>query len=149
MQSLDFFHRANADYLERIYAQYQRDPQSLDEAWQAFFAGFEAGSDQSPNRPQSARDASRPPDWLAQRVYDLVHSYRELGHCVARLDPLGHDRPPHPLLALSESGLSDEDLDQQIDSSSFLGPAAATLRELVAQLQTTYCGTLGVEYMEI
>ena len=78
-----------------------------------------------------------------------MHSFRELGHCIAKLDPLGHDRPSHPLLDLSESGLSEADLDRKIATGNFLGPPAGTLRELLAQLRTTYCGTLGVEYMDI
>jgi len=40
-ERLDFVNRANADYIERLYEQYQRDPRSLDEFWQAYFAGFE------------------------------------------------------------------------------------------------------------
>ncbi|HEX5103178.1 MAG TPA: 2-oxoglutarate dehydrogenase E1 component [Pirellulaceae bacterium] len=86
---------------------------------------------------------------LAEGVADLIHSYRELGHCNARLDPLGHDRPPNPLLELSEFGLSDDDLDVPVTAASYLGPPPGTLRKLIQQLQTTYCGTVGVEYMEI
>src|SRR4051794_34124796 len=149
MQPLDFFHRANSDYLERLYAQYQGNPQSVDGQWQAFFAGIEAASIHSPRQLDSSGAQPRQPDWLDQRIYELVHSYRELGHCLAKIDPLGHDRPAHPLLALSESGLSEADLDLKIESSSFLGPPVNTLRELLAQLQATYCGPLGVEYMTI
>ena len=149
MQALDFFHRANVDYLEQLLAQYERDPFSLDGQWRAFFAGLQVGADgYVPPPPAHSRSEQRL-DRLNQAVFDLVHSYRELGHCAARLDPLGHDRPPQPLLALSESGLSEADLDQQIAPGNFLGPPAGTLRELLAQLTTTYCGTLGVEYMAI
>jgi 2-oxoglutarate dehydrogenase E1 component len=155
MQALDFFHRANADYLEQLYAEYQRDPMALDHYWQAFFGGFEAGFEQPGRSLDSGSTGNaggrtrEPLDRLTQGVFDLVHSYRELAHCTARLDPLGSERPAHPLLALSESGLSDEDLDHPIQTSSFLGPRAATLRELVAQLEATYCGTIGVETMSI
>ncbi|MEX2174003.1 MAG: 2-oxoglutarate dehydrogenase E1 component [Pirellulaceae bacterium] len=151
MQPLDFFHRANADYLERLHAQYRRDPHSVGREWQAFFAGFQAGSESSPTTRRPIGDERQPADdRLAEGAYDLVHSYRELGHCIAKLDPLGHDRPPHPLLELGEFGLSEADLDRPIGRpGNFLGPPAGTLRELRAQLTTTYCGTLGIEYMEI
>lgn len=149
MQALDFFHRANAGYLEQLHAQYERDPLSLGSQWRAFFAGLQAGSDYREPQQSAHGQAEQPLDRLSQGAYDLVHSYRELGHCVAKLDPLGHYRPPQPLLALSESGLSEVDLDQQIAPGSFLGPPAGTLRELLAQLTATYCGTLGVEYMHI
>jgi 2-oxoglutarate dehydrogenase E1 component len=149
MQALDFFHRANVEYLEQLHAQYERDPLSLDGQWRAFFAGLQAGSDDFMSQPPVPSQAEQSLDRLRQGTFDLVHSYRELGHCVAKLDPLGHNRPPHPLLALRESGLSEADLDQQIAPGNFLGPSAGTLRELLAQLTTTYCGTLGVEYMDI
>src|SRR5258708_2316712 len=138
MHSLDFFHRANAEYIERMQAQYDRDPESLSGEWKAFFAGFEAAD---PSPPTRARSCDEAPDRLAQGVADLVHSYRELGHCVARLDPLGHHGGPHPLLALNEFGFSRADLDRQIRSSAFLGPPGTTLRSLIEQLQATYCGS--------
>ena len=55
---------------------------------------------------------------LAQRVgtragpdiADLVHSYRELGHLVADLDPLGGSPREHPLLRLSELGFSEDEI---------------------------------------
>jgi 2-oxoglutarate dehydrogenase E1 component len=147
MYSLDFFHRANADYIQRLHAQYEHDPQSLSAEWQAFFAGFAAGAATTP--PALPVDTSTQTGRLSEGVFDLVHSYRELGHCVAKLDPLGHVCQPHPLLELSEFGLAEEDLELPIGPGSFLGPPAATLRELVAQLQATYCSTIGIEYMEI
>ena len=32
---------SNADYLDRLYQQYQRDPRSVDETTRAYFAGFD------------------------------------------------------------------------------------------------------------
>jgi 2-oxoglutarate dehydrogenase E1 component len=150
----DFLQRENADYLDRLYAQYQHQPGSLEAEWRAFFAGYEAGIElqagPAPHRGTQQAAARTPGDrGLADSVADLVHSYRELGHCNARLDPLGHRCPPHPLLELREFGLSQTDLSCAIDGTTFLGPPAATLGELLQQLQATYCGSLGVEYMDI
>src|ERR687893_122505 len=44
MERFDFVNRANADYIDRLYDQYQRDPRSLDLTWQAYFSGFEYAS---------------------------------------------------------------------------------------------------------
>ena len=41
MDTSDFINRSNAEYIERLYQQYQTDPRSLDLNWQAFFAGLE------------------------------------------------------------------------------------------------------------
>src|SRR6478672_3951537 len=44
MERFDFVNRANAEYIDRLYEQYQRDPRSIDPTWQAYFAGFEYAS---------------------------------------------------------------------------------------------------------
>ena len=55
--SFDIVNRANAEYIDQLYAQYQRDPRSLDAQWQAFFAGFDAGAarNQTPGGTRTGR----------------------------------------------------------------------------------------------
>jgi 2-oxoglutarate dehydrogenase E1 component len=147
MDSFDFVNRANAEYIDQLYQQYQRDPRSLDPQWRAFFAGYSAGSTgvTSPSVQAEAVAGGQ----LSVGVYDLVHSYRDLGHFVANLDPLGHNRTDHPLLHLSEFGLSTSDLDRPVIAGSFQGSTDGTLRDLIHKLRDTYCGTIGVEYIDI
>ena len=164
MPTIDVISRANSEYLERIYQQYQADPRTVSPEWRAYFAGFEMGKTDGPartdagrtvprssadGRPRAHPDSIDPALSLTVELADLVHSYRELGHYVANLDPLGHNRPSHPLLELSEFGLRLADLDRRVGASTFLGPTDGTLRDLIAKLRTTYCGTIGVEYMDI
>ncbi len=142
MERFDLINRANADYIDRLYEQYQRDPRSLDEAWQAYFAGFEsAGGRGIPSGGQHVP--------LTIGVHNLVHTYRELGHFIAHLDPLGHNRPSHPLLELSQFGMSEPDLNRIVGRADFYGPTDGTLRDLIEKLRDTYCRTIGVEYMDI
>jgi 2-oxoglutarate dehydrogenase E1 component len=79
----------------------------------------------------------------------LIYAYRDQGHRVARLDPLGEAPPAHPQLALEQFGLTEGDLDRVFDTGHLGGPARAPLREILAILQETYCGTIGVEYLHI
>jgi 2-oxoglutarate dehydrogenase E1 component len=144
---LDFVNRANADYIERLYEQYQRDPRSLDEFWQAYFAGFETAGGRG-FHPASGAEGEKPRA-LTLGVHNLVHSYRELGHFVAKLDPLGHDRPNHPLLELSQFNITAQDLDSHVGPASFKGPTDGTLRDLIEKLRATYCRTIGVEFTDI
>ena len=171
--ALDFVNRANADYIDQMQQKYQHDPRSVSEAWQAFFAGFEIGMSRSEGAadkaltdvastpsatgsPQSssvtskagghAVDANFP---ITMGVYDMVHSFRELGHICAKLDPLGHDRGDHPLLHMDNFGMHEGDLDRQVGQGSFVGETDGTLRDLLEKLKTTYCSTIGVEYTGI
>src|SRR5580658_2685067 len=149
MDTFDFVNRENSEYVDRMYQQYQRDPRSVDPRWQAFFAGFDLGLD------RTAAGATPPPteaadtDWSTAGVYDLVHSYRELGHFIAHLDPLGHDRPNHPLLELANFGITTAHLDRPVTGGGFSGWTGGTLRELIEKLRATYCRTIGVEFTGI
>ena len=151
MDYSDFINRANADYIERLYQQYQTDPRSVEAHWQAFFAGFEAGGGKaiSAGVQTVLPVGTEPPGGLGVESAELVRAHRELGHLIADLDPLGRHRTTHPLLELSEFGLSLEDLDRQCGSGGFQGAVDGTLRDLLAKLRQTYCGRLGVQYIEI
>jgi 2-oxoglutarate dehydrogenase E1 component len=144
-QRLDFIQQANAAYIEQVYARYRQDPDSVPEEWALFFAGFELAETRS-RVPIPEGPAARP----TGGAYALVMAYRELGHRVARLDPLGlAGSTREPLLELPSVGLTEADLDREVDWQPFRGARRGALRELVQALRETYCGTLGIEYMEL
>jgi 2-oxoglutarate dehydrogenase E1 component len=148
MEPFDFVNRANAEYIDRLHEQYLRDPRSVSEHWQAFFAGFNLGLTKSDAAAAAPIDGSGHVP-LTIGVYDLVHTYREVGHFCAKLDPLGHNRPDHPLLHLSNFGMTAADLDLVVGQGGFLGATDGTLRGLIEQLRRTYCNTVGVEFTGI
>jgi 2-oxoglutarate dehydrogenase E1 component len=138
---LDFIQRANADYIEGQYARYRDDPTSVPEDWALFFAGF----DWAEERPAARSTEAQP----AGGAFGLVQAYREFGHLIARLDPLGENLDTHPLLDLSNFGLGEADLERDHGPQPFAGTFHGTIAELIAALRETYCGSIGVEYMEI
>ncbi len=152
MRPFDFANRGNAEYIDQLYAQYQQDPSSVDQRWRDFFTGFDIAGGRSPGVAPAAPAAGETPPHervIALGVFDLVHSYRELGHFEATIDPLGAIRPPNPLLNLSEFNMSEADLDRQVGAGAFNGPTDGTLRDLVAKLRDTYCRNVGVEFTSI
>ncbi|KAB2863991.1 MAG: 2-oxoglutarate dehydrogenase E1 component, partial [Bauldia sp.] len=84
------------------------------------------------------------------RALMLIRAYRIRGHFHANLDPLGLEAPKdHEELDPRSYGFTDADYDRRIFLDHVLGLEFATLREMVAILQRTYCQTLGVEFMHI
>lgn len=94
----------------------------------------------------------------------LIRAYQDRGHEIANLDPLGvhafrRDVPQE--LDYKYHGFTDADLDRKLNllgTSSggnvgfldILGSRPTiTLRQVVTNLQKTYCGSLGVEYMHM
>jgi 2-oxoglutarate dehydrogenase E1 component len=147
MEPFDFVNRANAEYIDRLHEQYLKDPRSVSQHWQAFFAGFNLALTKPDGQTAPLESGTQIP--LTMGVFDLVHTYREVGHFCANLDPLGHDRPDHPLLHLSNFGMTAADLDRTVGHGSFLGATDGTLRGLIEALRRTYCGTVGVEFTGI
>jgi 2-oxoglutarate dehydrogenase E1 component len=84
------------------------------------------------------------------RALMLIRAYRIRGHLHANLDPLGLEPPKdHVELDPRSYGFTEADFDRKIFLDQVLGLKFATLREIIAILQRTYCQTLGVEFMHI
>ena len=84
------------------------------------------------------------------RALMLIRAYRIRGHLHADLDPLGMAQHPNDEeLDPRSYGFEEKDLDRKIFIDKVLGLEFATLREIIAILQRTYCQTLGVEFMHI
>jgi 2-oxoglutarate dehydrogenase E1 component len=84
------------------------------------------------------------------RALMLIRAYRVRGHLHAKLDPLGiNPRPSDEELHPSHYGFTDADWDRRIFIDHVLGLEFATVREIVAIVERTYCQTLGVEFMHI
>ena len=159
----------NVAYVEELYEQYLRDPDSVDVQWRDYFEQLPpvngAGVDVShsaiqaqfqsmarqPVRPIISSEASNEHERKQVQVLRLISAFRIRGHQQAALDPLSlMKREQFPDLTLSYHGLSEADLDTDFQSSTlFIGKEYTSLREIYATLSATYCGSIGVEYMHI
>jgi len=84
------------------------------------------------------------------RVDQLVRAYRERGHVLARLDPLGfREIVVHPELDPAHYGLSSEDLDERFSVQLGAEALSLPLREILARLREAYCGSTGIQYMHV
>ena len=100
--------------------------------------------------PAATQDEIRRATLDAIRAIMLIRAYRVRGHLAADLDPLKlEDKGPQPELGVEAYGFGPDDLDRPIFIDYVLGLETATLREILAILQRTYCSTIGVEFMHI
>ncbi|PRY92696.1 2-oxoglutarate dehydrogenase E1 component [Hasllibacter halocynthiae] len=84
------------------------------------------------------------------RALMLIRAYRIRGHLAADLDPLGfREKSDHPELDIRSYGFTDADLDRRIFIDNVLGLETATLREILALVRRTYCGTFALQFMHI
>ncbi len=157
-------HAENSLFLEENYEQWRINPKSVDANWQAFFEGFELGSQLEPdldsknnsNGKASKTNLNDPTpalpvvDPMQQgRLSHLLFAYRMLGHYIANLDPLGFNKRDLPELELHNFKFTDADLDREFNAGTAGGGGQKTLREILQILKDTYCRTVGAQYMHI
>ncbi len=147
MNPVSVSERANAGVIEEYHQRWLDNPDSVDPTWRAFFQGFTlGGGGQSP----TAVPAGAVVDSVKQSgVYYLINAYRAIGHIQAHLDPLSGPPPASPKLQLKQFRLGEADLDTAFDIGNSFGGGLVKLRDLLALLEQTYCGHVGVEYAHI
>jgi len=164
----------NLDYVEGLYESWLHDASAVPEEWQQYFSqlpSVEGGNSHDishqdivdqfrglPRRgtgnPQMLSD-SAPGSLLHEAkqvsVVQLISSYRVRGHQHAKLDPLGiMYRENVPDLELGFHGLSPSDLNLSFQTQPlFIEEETATLAEIVSDLESIYCSSIGYEYMAI
>ena len=161
---------ANAPFVEELYERYLLDPASVSPEWRAQFDAWQAsgkGRDvahtpvieafaRAAREPRAAAPAPGPLSAIdiehedkQAKVLMFIRAHRTTGSNYSRLDPLQRmDKEPIPELELESYGLGEADLDTEFSMGSFGNRRERRkLRDIVAMVRKTYCGTIGIEYM--
>jgi 2-oxoglutarate dehydrogenase E1 component len=159
----------NLAFVESLYEDYARDPNSVSADWQRYFADLSNGELRFPkprfgpsfkpfslfNPPAKGRDQVRAPladpqtAALQDRVYLLIRLFRVRGHRIAQFDPLGLPKETPPELKPEFFGFTEADMDLPVYSETFQYDGPLTLGSLLERLRNTYCRSIGVQYMHI
>ena len=160
MDKFSFLNAVHSQFVEDMYQQYLKYPDSLEPSWKSFFQGFdfaleqygdEAVSQVSQMASQAVVSGNVPEDVLKEfKVVNLIEAYRTRGHLFTKTNPVRDRRRYYPTLDIENFGLSKEDLPKKFNSATELGmPSASTLEDIVRHLNRVYCESIGVEYMHI
>ena len=167
MSNEGFFQQSNLQYFEKMYEEYKKDPNSVEDSLRHFFNGFDAAQTSIKVDVKTGRvTRSVPQEFLydmehsfvdgsqsttgdlQERVFELISAYRKYGHLQARTNPLAEPELSR-FLSLKEHGLSNEHLDQQFYAGSLPGSDRLPLRQIISQCEDAYCSSLAVEYVGI
>src|SRR5438552_227627 len=105
----------NLSFVEALFQDYLRDPDSVPPDWKEYFQGLSDGNGASskqkvaptsqqwsifnpPSHGNGAGSGDRTDAVLQERVDQLIRNYRVRGHIVARVDPLDVPRAKPPEL---------------------------------------------------
>ncbi len=157
---------SNAGFVENLYERFLEDPDSVEASWQKEFGDIHNGADfETPHSPvveRFAQLALKSQGRLAKlqgfteesvkkqsAVARLINHYRVRGHQIAANNPLGKTLPPPADMDPTYYGLSEPDMDTLFDTGALYGIDRLPLRDIIANLQEIYCGSIGAEYMHI
>ena len=156
----------NTAFIEDIYARYLDDPASVTAEWRQYFdtlqqdvapasAGAQtgapaAGAGIEPVPAQKAAIGVNTDNKKQASVLQLINAHRFRGHQQADLDPLKqYERPEVPELDPAYYNFTEEDLTRVFNTGSLFAPDELTLAEIFYIVKSTYCRTVGAEYMHI
>ena len=138
--------------IEELFIKFEKDPASVDESWRDFFKGFEfarAEYNGASNGSTAGSSAAAEAVTKEFNVINLINGYRMRGHLFTKTNPVRNRRKYKPDLGLDVFDLDEKDLDTVFQAGREIEIGPAKLRDIVSHLQTTYCQSIGVEYMFI
>jgi len=141
MKDFSYITNSHPGYIENLYRDYKKAPDSVDKDLKSFFDGFDyaldSGNGSSVDTQQLTKEFN---------VLRLIEGYRKKAHLIATTNPIRPRKNRHANLDLKYYDLSDADLNTPFVAGKFIHLEGATLKDIVAKLQRMYCGNIGFEY---
>ena len=151
--SHDYSYVSSSDnaYIDGLYTDYRRNPESVDSSWRQFFKGVEFALSQPEALGDSAGAATGTSANLGKefKVYRLIDAYRARGHLISTTNPIRERKNRFPHLDLEDFALTNADLEESFAIGEIVGKPNAKLKDIIAHLKSIYCESIGAEYMHI
>ena len=170
-----FLSKSNSAFIEQMYVGYINKDPNLPESWRNYFneIGEELDTivneingpswdpslnkisldnlEQTTNHKESIDQLEIMKSQANSiKAVAMIRSYRQRGHLIAKLDPLGLLKSEYLDELHPESfGFSKEDYKKKIYLDGVTNRQHSNIKEILEFLRSKYCGPLGYEYMHI
>lgn len=165
MDKYSYISNAHVAYIDELYEDYKKDPESIDQSWKTFFDGFEfaitkygedgdtEGQTGTPavNGNLATKGTMMDMEQLPKeiKVRALIHAYRSRAHLRSKTNPVRQRRDRRALLDLEDFGLSQNDLNTEFQAGNEIGIGTSKLSKIIESLKKIYEGSMGFEYLYI
>ncbi|MGI9229897.1 MAG: 2-oxoglutarate dehydrogenase E1 component [Gammaproteobacteria bacterium] len=167
----------NAAFIEALYEQYLENPDTVAPEWRDYFNSLNASAegqqgasetshtrvqqfflDAAKNKKQSQAQQSTAVTTESHlvdnkkqaSVLQLINAHRFRGHQQADLDPIRqYKRHEIPELDPNYYQFTEADMQQVFNTGSLFAADELPLKDIINIVRTTYCRTIGAEYMHI
>ncbi len=162
MKDISYITNSSPAFIENLYRDYIKDPDSVDPELKKFFEGFDFALAENKNGtngsnitttdapPEDIIVSSGTGDWTQEiRAYRLILGYRNKGHLLAKTNPIRPRKDRGANIELAFYGFTEGDLDKEFQAGNLLGLGTTTLRNIYNHLQKCYASHVGIEFKYI
>src|SRR5690554_1772594 len=169
MDKYSYISNAHVAYIDELYQDYKKNPESVEPSWKSFFDGFDFaltkfGEDNgseattapvklssSENGHLSTKGTMMDMEQLPKeiKVRALIHAYRSRGHLKSKTNPVRERVDRKALIGIEYFGLDESDLNTEFQAGDEIGIGTAKLSKILEALQKIYVGPMGFEYLYI
>ena len=153
MKDFSYITSSHPAYIENLYSDFLKDPESVDIDLRRFFEGFDFALSNGNGRANGVAVAGTPVQNVQIdkefSVYQLILAYRNKGHLVAKTNPIRERKDRHANLDLKYFNLDEKDLQTEFVAGKFTGLGKAKLHDIINYLKKCYTGSVGVEFSSL
>ena len=152
MKDFQYITNAHPSYIENIYADFVKNPDSVDGEMKKFFEGFDFAVGNNLVVTGKASPALNGTVTNLDKefsVYQLIQAYRKKGHLIAKTNPIRERKNRHANLDLADFNLSDADLKTEFEAGKFINLGKTSLQNITDSLKKSYTHHVGVEYSSL
>jgi len=172
MKDFSYITNSSPSFIESLYQDFTKNPESVDLEFRKFFEGFDFALTGSKNdsaandnfskangtgnganglsSTTSDKPVAAESNWKREiSVYRLILGYRNKGHLLANTNPIRPRKDRGANINLSFYGFTDADLEKEFQAGSLLGLGTTSLKNILSHLQAVYASHVGIEFKYI
>ncbi|HTE10881.1 MAG TPA: 2-oxoglutarate dehydrogenase E1 component [Chitinophagaceae bacterium] len=159
MKDFSYITSSHPQFIEGLYQDYTKDPNSVDPELKKFFEGFDFaigngknGTNGTAPATAAAAPVSAPAalDWMHEiRAYRMILGYRNKGHLLAKTNPIRTRKDRGANIELGFYGFTEADWDKEFHAGNLIGLGTTTLRNIYNHLEKCYASHVGIEFKYI
>jgi len=161
MNDFQYITNSHPAYIENLYQDFIKNPESVDVDMRRFFEGFDFavsnelnskinGKVNGENANAATVTTASNIDWMSEiRVYRIILGYRNKGHLLADTNPIRPRKDRGANIELAFYGLTEADLDKTFNAGNLIGLGATTLKNILSFLEKCYATHIGIEFKYI
>ena len=165
MKDFSYITNQHPGYIENLYNDFKKDPETVDADIRKFFEGFDFAVNSGISNANGSNGATLTETGVAKSevsvdeatinwkkelgAYRMILGYRNKGHLIAKTNPIRARKDRGANLDPAFFGFTEDDMDKNFQAANLIGIGTTTLRNIIEHLQKCYAHHVGIEFKYI